>query len=325
MALRFRALLRSSHDSRRLPLTGPRAPLLTYVTSRKPRVRPRPPLPVEPGRSSEPVRSPGRSRGDVCLLPEEENMTVSALPARDRAQLTCAGVHVHRGGRPVLHDVEMNVSGRAGDAGRGRAYGRRRGRGAPRRRPGPRRGDWRRPPRRWPRDGPVPRTPTPTPWRRRGPGRLGRRPTGRRRPRRARRRRRPDPPARHALRRPAPSIWPAWVNSACGTGCGASGRSSRGGGSRSCGRPAGSRRTTACPGGSTTTARSGPRRPPPGAVPGQRRQPPAVGRPGARTGDQLPLGRGGRDAPGGGVAGGGARWLSCGASRNSVGPGPVPT
>ncbi|MEV6379974.1 ABC-F family ATP-binding cassette domain-containing protein [Streptomyces sp. NPDC051773] len=53
-------------------------------------------------------------------------MTVLTLPARDRAQLTCAGVRVDRGGRPVLHDVEMKVSpgtrwGVVGENGRGKS------------------------------------------------------------------------------------------------------------------------------------------------------------------------------------------------------------
>ena len=60
------------------------------------------------------------------LLPEEENVTVLTLPARDRAQLTCTGVGVTRGGRPVLHDVEMKVSpgarwGVVGENGRGKS------------------------------------------------------------------------------------------------------------------------------------------------------------------------------------------------------------
>ncbi|MBE4733695.1 ABC-F family ATP-binding cassette domain-containing protein [Streptomyces sp. ND05-3B] len=62
----------------------------------------------------------------MCLLPEEENVTVLTLPARDRAQLTCTGVRVDRGGRPVLHDVEMKVSpgtrwGVVGENGRGKS------------------------------------------------------------------------------------------------------------------------------------------------------------------------------------------------------------
>ncbi|MFE7836087.1 ABC-F family ATP-binding cassette domain-containing protein [Streptomyces sp. NPDC057474] len=53
-------------------------------------------------------------------------MTVLALPARDRAQLTCAGIRVDRGGRTVLHDVEMKVSpgsrwGVVGENGRGKS------------------------------------------------------------------------------------------------------------------------------------------------------------------------------------------------------------
>ncbi|MEE1759805.1 ABC-F family ATP-binding cassette domain-containing protein [Streptomyces sp. SP18BB07] len=53
-------------------------------------------------------------------------MTVLTLPARDRAQLTCTGVGVTRGGRPVLHDVEMKVSpgtrwGVVGENGRGKS------------------------------------------------------------------------------------------------------------------------------------------------------------------------------------------------------------
>ncbi|WP_256966830.1 ABC-F family ATP-binding cassette domain-containing protein [Streptomyces caniscabiei] len=53
-------------------------------------------------------------------------MTVLTLPARDRAQLTCAGVRVDRGGRPVLHDVGMKVSpgtrwGVVGENGRGKS------------------------------------------------------------------------------------------------------------------------------------------------------------------------------------------------------------
>ncbi|WP_371573857.1 ABC-F family ATP-binding cassette domain-containing protein [Streptomyces sp. NBC_01314] len=53
-------------------------------------------------------------------------MTATALPARDRAQLTCAGLRVDRGGRTVLHDVEMKVSpgsrwGVVGENGRGKS------------------------------------------------------------------------------------------------------------------------------------------------------------------------------------------------------------
>ncbi|MFF6783357.1 ATP-binding cassette domain-containing protein [Streptomyces sp. NPDC012510] len=53
-------------------------------------------------------------------------MTALTLPARDRAQLTCAGVRVDRGGRTVLHDVEMRVSpgsrwGVVGENGRGKS------------------------------------------------------------------------------------------------------------------------------------------------------------------------------------------------------------
>jgi macrolide transport system ATP-binding/permease protein len=53
-------------------------------------------------------------------------MTAIALPARDRAQLTCVGVRVQRGGRTVLSGVEMTVSPRArwgvvGENGRGKS------------------------------------------------------------------------------------------------------------------------------------------------------------------------------------------------------------
>ncbi|MGW0845498.1 ABC-F family ATP-binding cassette domain-containing protein [Streptomyces sp. NPDC002787] len=53
-------------------------------------------------------------------------MTALALPARARAQLTCAGVRVDRGGRTVLHDVDVNVSPRSrwgvvGENGRGKS------------------------------------------------------------------------------------------------------------------------------------------------------------------------------------------------------------
>ncbi|MFF8227969.1 ATP-binding cassette domain-containing protein [Streptomyces caelestis] len=53
-------------------------------------------------------------------------MTTLTLPARDRAQLTCARVRVDRGGRTVLHDVEMKVSpgsrwGVVGENGRGKS------------------------------------------------------------------------------------------------------------------------------------------------------------------------------------------------------------
>ncbi|MDX2909465.1 ABC-F family ATP-binding cassette domain-containing protein [Streptomyces griseiscabiei] len=53
-------------------------------------------------------------------------MTAPALPARARAQLTCAAVRVDRGGRTVLHDVEMKVSpasrwGVVGENGRGKS------------------------------------------------------------------------------------------------------------------------------------------------------------------------------------------------------------
>jgi macrolide transport system ATP-binding/permease protein len=62
----------------------------------------------------------------VCLFNEEENVTTLTLPARDRAQLTCARVRVDRGGRTVLHDVEMRVSpgsrwGVVGENGRGKS------------------------------------------------------------------------------------------------------------------------------------------------------------------------------------------------------------
>ncbi|MFC9683184.1 ATP-binding cassette domain-containing protein [Streptomyces sp. NPDC056948] len=53
-------------------------------------------------------------------------MTTLVLPARDRAQLTCASIHVDRGGRTVLHDVDMKVSPRSrwgvvGENGRGKS------------------------------------------------------------------------------------------------------------------------------------------------------------------------------------------------------------
>ncbi|WP_328345474.1 ATP-binding cassette domain-containing protein [Streptomyces violaceus] len=53
-------------------------------------------------------------------------MTTLVLPARDRAQLNCAGIRVDRGGRTVLHDVDMNVSpksrwGVVGENGRGKS------------------------------------------------------------------------------------------------------------------------------------------------------------------------------------------------------------
>ncbi|GGW93633.1 ABC-F family ATP-binding cassette domain-containing protein [Streptomyces lomondensis] len=53
-------------------------------------------------------------------------MTTLTLPARARAQLTCAGIRVERGGRTVLHDVEMKVSpgsrwGVVGENGRGKS------------------------------------------------------------------------------------------------------------------------------------------------------------------------------------------------------------
>ncbi|MFC9503483.1 ATP-binding cassette domain-containing protein [Streptomyces sp. NPDC057002] len=53
-------------------------------------------------------------------------MTTLVLPARDRAQLTCASVRVDRGGRTVLHDVDMKVSPRSrwgvvGENGRGKS------------------------------------------------------------------------------------------------------------------------------------------------------------------------------------------------------------
>jgi macrolide transport system ATP-binding/permease protein len=62
----------------------------------------------------------------VCLLTEEENVTTLVLPARDRAQLTCAAIRVDRGGRTVLHDVDMKVSPRSrwgvvGENGRGKS------------------------------------------------------------------------------------------------------------------------------------------------------------------------------------------------------------
>ncbi|MGX5211580.1 ATP-binding cassette domain-containing protein [Streptomyces violaceus] len=48
------------------------------------------------------------------------------VPARDRAQLTCAAIRVDRGGRTVLHDVDMKVSPRSrwgvvGENGRGKS------------------------------------------------------------------------------------------------------------------------------------------------------------------------------------------------------------
>ncbi|MBG0854379.1 ABC-F family ATP-binding cassette domain-containing protein [Streptomyces spinoverrucosus] len=53
-------------------------------------------------------------------------MTATTLPARERAQLTCAGIRVDRGGRTVLSGVEMNVSPRSrwgivGENGRGKS------------------------------------------------------------------------------------------------------------------------------------------------------------------------------------------------------------
>ncbi|GAA2915731.1 ATP-binding cassette domain-containing protein [Streptomyces violaceus] len=62
----------------------------------------------------------------MCLLTEEENVTTLVLPARDRAQLTCAAIRVDRGGRTVLHDVDMKVSPRSrwgvvGENGRGKS------------------------------------------------------------------------------------------------------------------------------------------------------------------------------------------------------------
>ncbi|MFC9129105.1 ATP-binding cassette domain-containing protein [Streptomyces sp. NPDC057099] len=53
-------------------------------------------------------------------------MTTLVLPARDRAQLTCAGIRVERGGRTVLHDVDLKVSPRSrwgvvGENGRGKS------------------------------------------------------------------------------------------------------------------------------------------------------------------------------------------------------------
>ncbi|MEU0202308.1 MULTISPECIES: ATP-binding cassette domain-containing protein [unclassified Streptomyces] len=53
-------------------------------------------------------------------------MTTLTLPARARAQLTCAGIRVARGGRTVLHDVDMKVSpgsrwGVVGENGRGKS------------------------------------------------------------------------------------------------------------------------------------------------------------------------------------------------------------
>ncbi|WND17196.1 ATP-binding cassette domain-containing protein [Streptomyces violaceus] len=53
-------------------------------------------------------------------------MTPLVLPARDRAQLTCAAIRVDRGGRTVLHDVDMKVSPRSrwgvvGENGRGKS------------------------------------------------------------------------------------------------------------------------------------------------------------------------------------------------------------
>ncbi|QWB22097.1 ATP-binding cassette domain-containing protein [Streptomyces koelreuteriae] len=62
----------------------------------------------------------------MCLLTEEETVTTLVLPARDRAQLTCAAIRVDRGGRTVLHDVDMKVSPRSrwgvvGENGRGKS------------------------------------------------------------------------------------------------------------------------------------------------------------------------------------------------------------
>ncbi|MBR8638811.1 ABC-F family ATP-binding cassette domain-containing protein [Streptomyces tuirus] len=62
----------------------------------------------------------------MCLLTEEENVNTLTLPARDRAQLTCASVRVDRGGRTVLHDVDIKVSpgsrwGVVGENGRGKS------------------------------------------------------------------------------------------------------------------------------------------------------------------------------------------------------------
>ncbi|GCB51726.1 ABC-F family ATP-binding cassette domain-containing protein [Streptomyces sp. NL15-2K] len=53
-------------------------------------------------------------------------MTALTLPARDRAQLTCADIHVDRGGRTVLRQVDMKVSpgsrwGIVGENGRGKS------------------------------------------------------------------------------------------------------------------------------------------------------------------------------------------------------------
>ena len=53
-------------------------------------------------------------------------MTTLNLPARDRAQLTCAGIRVDRGGRTVLRHVDMKVSpgsrwGVVGENGRGKS------------------------------------------------------------------------------------------------------------------------------------------------------------------------------------------------------------
>lgn len=53
-------------------------------------------------------------------------MTALTLPARDRAQLTCADIHVERGGRTVLRQVDMKVSpgsrwGIVGENGRGKS------------------------------------------------------------------------------------------------------------------------------------------------------------------------------------------------------------
>ncbi|MEU0724468.1 ABC-F family ATP-binding cassette domain-containing protein [Streptomyces sp. NPDC006140] len=53
-------------------------------------------------------------------------MTTLTLPARARAQLTCAGIRVARGGRTVLRDVDMKVSpgsrwGVVGENGRGKS------------------------------------------------------------------------------------------------------------------------------------------------------------------------------------------------------------
>ncbi|MFF5011117.1 ABC-F family ATP-binding cassette domain-containing protein [Streptomyces phaeochromogenes] len=53
-------------------------------------------------------------------------MTTLNLPARDRAQLTCTGVRVDRGGRTVLHQVDMKIApgsrwGVVGENGRGKS------------------------------------------------------------------------------------------------------------------------------------------------------------------------------------------------------------